>query len=164
MSADIALLVTLDRRPDAPLHRQLYDGVRAAVLAGRLPRGVRLPATRALAAQLAVSRNTVAVAFEQLVAEGYLEARVGDGTYVSTALPEDLLRAPLALVPKAASPRAGALSARGTILATTPVGVQRRTAARAFRVGLADFRLFPFEHWARIVARLWREPQDDLLG
>src|SRR4051794_32478088 len=84
----------LDRRGRMPLHRQLYDGLRAAILGGRLAPGDRLPATRTLAADLAVSRNTVTGAFDQLLAEGYLEGRVGAGTFVAQSLPEDLLRVP----------------------------------------------------------------------
>src|SRR5207237_10843091 len=55
--------------------------------------GARLPSTRALAAQMGISRNTVLAAFEQLHAEGYLEGRLGSGTYVARTLPEELLAA-----------------------------------------------------------------------
>src|SRR5579863_4044193 len=72
----------LDRASPLPMQRQLYVEIRAAILGGRLSRGARLPSTRALAADLALSRNTVAGAFDQLLAEGYLEGRVGSGTYV----------------------------------------------------------------------------------
>src|SRR5262249_38853949 len=93
MSTHIAPLLDLPLDPalPAPLHRQLYDGLRAAILAGRLAAGARLPATRALAAELDVSRNTVLDAYAQLLAEGYVDGKVGSGTYVSRALPDDLL-------------------------------------------------------------------------
>src|SRR5438067_1037548 len=83
----------LDRRSAVPLHRQLYDELRSAVLAGRLSPGARLPSTRSLSADLGISRNTAAGAFDQLLAEGYLEGKVGSGTYVAGSLPEDLLHA-----------------------------------------------------------------------
>ena len=68
---------------------RIYQQLLEAILDGRLREGDRLPATRVLAEQLAVSRTTVSVAYERLVAEGYLEGRVGDGTYVRQAgLPE----------------------------------------------------------------------------
>ena len=72
--------ITLAGRGDrsARIYRQLRD----AVLDGRLRPGDRLPATRDLAGQLGVSRNTVAAAYESLTAEGFVAARVGDGTYV----------------------------------------------------------------------------------
>ncbi|HET9626037.1 MAG TPA: winged helix-turn-helix domain-containing protein, partial [Kofleriaceae bacterium] len=79
-------IVALDRRLATPLHRQLYDGYREAIVDGRLAPGQRLPSTRVLARELAVSRMPVVLAFEQLVAEGYVESRVGAGSYVSAAI------------------------------------------------------------------------------
>lgn len=67
-----------------PLYRQVYDQLRLAILEERLPAGARLPSTRALARTLAVSRNTVLMAYEALVADALLEARQGSGTHVST--------------------------------------------------------------------------------
>jgi GntR family transcriptional regulator/MocR family aminotransferase len=61
----------------------LADALRHAVRGGRLPAGTRLPASRSLAADLAVSRGVVVRAYEQLVAEGYLQAHTGRGTVVS---------------------------------------------------------------------------------
>jgi len=83
--------IALDPSAATPLHRQLYEGLRQAILAGRLPAGMRLPSTRALAHDLAISRNTVLDAYAQLLAEGYLVGKVGSGTYVARALPEELL-------------------------------------------------------------------------
>src|SRR5919205_638526 len=85
--------VSLNGANGAPLYRQLYDELRGAILRGQLRAGTRLPSTRELAAELSVSRNTVMNAFEQLLAEGYVEGQVGSGTYVSRALPDDLLHA-----------------------------------------------------------------------
>jgi GntR family transcriptional regulator/MocR family aminotransferase len=79
------LLVELDRSARRPLRAQLEDGLRDAVRSGRLKAGARLPATRALAADLAVSRRLVVDAYAQLLAEGYLVARRGAGTYVAEA-------------------------------------------------------------------------------
>ena len=77
--------VSLDRRRG--LSQQLYQALRERVLDGRLCSGTRLPATRDLAAVLGLSRNSVVRAYDQLYAEGYIESRVGDGTYV-TRLPK----------------------------------------------------------------------------
>src|ERR1051325_3666793 len=79
-------IVALDRRLARPLHRQLYDGYREAIVEGRLRPGQRLPSTRILARELQISRMPVVLAFEQLVAEGYLQSRVGAGSFVSTTL------------------------------------------------------------------------------
>jgi GntR family transcriptional regulator/MocR family aminotransferase len=80
------VIVSNDLRVDpsskVPLHRQIYGGLRAAILSGRLSAGERLPATRALAGTLSISRTTVAEAYDQLQAEGYVEGRHGSGTYV----------------------------------------------------------------------------------
>src|SRR4051794_7445195 len=85
--------VALDPAHRDPLHRQLYDALRGAIVGGRLPAGSRLPSTRELAAEAGVSRVTVAVAFDQLRSEGYVEARAGSGTFVCSGLPDDALRA-----------------------------------------------------------------------
>ena len=84
----MASFVCLDSRVGTPLHRQLYESIRAAIVDGRLGAGARVPSTRGLALQLNVSRNTAMNAFEQLLAEGYLVGRAGSGTYVADDLPE----------------------------------------------------------------------------
>jgi GntR family transcriptional regulator/MocR family aminotransferase len=78
------LLIELDRR-SGPLRAQLERELRETAREGRLTAGARLPATRALAADLGVSRRLVVEAYAQLLAEGYLVARPGAGTYVAAA-------------------------------------------------------------------------------
>src|SRR5262249_56593228 len=80
-------IFALDRRLALPLYAQIYAGYRGAILDGRLRPGQRLPSTRSLARDLAISRIPVVTAFQQLLAEGYVDGRVGAGTFVSTALP-----------------------------------------------------------------------------
>jgi GntR family transcriptional regulator/MocR family aminotransferase len=79
------LLIELHRHLERPLRAQLEDALRDAARSGRLAAGARLPATRALAADLGVSRRLVVDAYAQLLAEGYLTARRGGGTYVAEA-------------------------------------------------------------------------------
>ena len=74
------------------LYRQLYAQLRTAILTGGLPPGTRIPATRTMAAQLGVARNTVLSAVEQLTAEGYLEAQQGSGTIVTIQLSPEMTR------------------------------------------------------------------------
>ncbi|MFJ9315238.1 PLP-dependent aminotransferase family protein [Pimelobacter simplex] len=83
------LPLRLDRTDPRPLGTQLADQVRRLVLDGVLARGDRMPATRRLAADLGVSRSVVEQAFDQLLAEGWLEARQGAGTWIAggTAAP-----------------------------------------------------------------------------
>jgi GntR family transcriptional regulator / MocR family aminotransferase len=77
----------LTRSGDAPLFRQIYLQIRAAILSQSLAPGTKLPSTRALSAQLSVSRSAVVSAYEQLLAEGYASGRTGSGSYVSPDLP-----------------------------------------------------------------------------
>src|SRR5262252_9792997 len=87
----------LDVNPDGSrLGRSLEDALRAAARAGRLPPGTRLPSSRALAADLGIARNTVADAYGQLAAEGWLTARTGSGTWVTQHRPRPQ-RAPAAV-------------------------------------------------------------------
>jgi len=94
--------VDFPRLPSSLLERPLWRSVAAVVAwqidVGRLPAGRRLPSTRTLARQLGLSRNTVAVAFDVLVADGYLASHVGDGTYVLGHVHRT--RAPLWLRPR----------------------------------------------------------------
>src|SRR6266516_7625241 len=86
--------IVLDTTSSVPLNRQLYDRLRLAILTGQLAAGTRLPATRTLADQLRVSRNTAYIAYQQLLAEGYLNSKVGRGTSVARVTPETLLTLP----------------------------------------------------------------------
>ena len=76
-------------RPDLPLNRGVYAALRKAILEQSIPAGARLPSSRALAEDLQVSRNTVLYAYEQLAAEGYIEARRAAGTFVVPTLPSE---------------------------------------------------------------------------
>jgi GntR family transcriptional regulator/MocR family aminotransferase len=156
--------IALDAAATAPLHRQLYFGLREAILESRLPPGARLPSTRSLAGDLGVSRNTVLAAFEQLLAEGYIQGRVGAGSFVSRQLPEEALQArtverrPDADCHGVSSPPGA--SARGRALTALP---QRESRPTAFAPGLPELARFPFEDWARRLAKTWRNPPKRLL-
>src|SRR5947209_2326267 len=77
------LVIALDRNGGDALHRQIEASIRERIRSGALPGGVALPPTRALAAQLGVSRGVVVEAYAQLVAEGYLTSRGGGYTQVA---------------------------------------------------------------------------------
>lgn len=160
------LPVTLERNGPDPLHRQLYDQLRETILTGRLSAGARLPSTRALARDLGVSRNTVTAAFDQLLAEGYLEGRVGAGSFVTSELPEEVLSVETGQASGRAavdeSPRRRGLSRRGERLAALRRRGPRRSLA--FAPGLPDLAGFPFDIWSRLMTRAWRRPPMDLLA
>jgi GntR family transcriptional regulator/MocR family aminotransferase len=158
--------LSLDAKSQVPLYRQLYEELRRAILAGQLRAGVRLQSTRELAAELGVSRNTVMNAFEQLLAEGYLEGQVGSGTYVSRALPDDMLYARADAAGVGRSRRKGrGLSERGKVIAGTLINASSMEGqTRAFRLGTPALDAFPFDVWMKLTARRWRYPRRDLLG
>ena len=76
----------LDRVSRTPLTRQIYMQVRSAVLSGALSPGTHLPSSRAMASKLGVARASVVLAYEHLLAEGYVESRRGSGTYIARDL------------------------------------------------------------------------------
>jgi GntR family transcriptional regulator/MocR family aminotransferase len=161
-------LIALHPSSAQPLYRQLYNSLRAAILAGQLAGGTRLPSTRALAEELGASRSTAVNAFDQLLAEGYIYGVRGSGTYVARVLPEELLQAPLAPGEWSRSPAlAGALSRRGAALAALPdlpAGDRSALAqSRAFPVGLPAIEEFPRKLWGQLLARCWRRGAPDLL-
>jgi GntR family transcriptional regulator/MocR family aminotransferase len=86
------IAAVLDRASGSPLHRQIYEQWRGAILTGRFRQGNPVPSTRELAATLEVSRSTVTVAYEQLIAEGYLETAHGSGTSAANSHPSQLAR------------------------------------------------------------------------
>jgi GntR family transcriptional regulator/MocR family aminotransferase len=143
--------------------RWLYDELRAAVLDGRLGRGVRLPSTRDLAIRCGVARGTVVNVFEQLRAEGYVVGKVGAGTYVSAQLPEDFLQAKSgakAAMPVQSGP--AGLSQFARRLPPAPRGDIPRI--RAFRIATPAIDCFPLKLWAQIASRRMRNATRSLLA
>src|SRR5260221_8744339 len=136
--------IHLDQSASAPLYRQLYERLRAEILAGQLEAGARLPSTRVLASELGVSRNTTALAYELLLLEGYIESRVGDGTRVARLQPEQVFREKrnaqdLDATDSSGTPPA-ALARRGQLLIDVPYpegfyGQEGRRGTRLFLAG-----------------------------
>ena len=158
-----AALMWFEREPGRPLQWQVYESLRRAILAGRLAPGARLPASRRLAEDLGLGRNTVLAALDQLASEGYVMARTGSGTFVSSELPDRLPEA--RGVDKGAPRRAAGTTrpatSRGERLAAAAQVRDARTGA--FVPGLADYLSFPFSRWSRLMARTWRRPDPRLL-
>ena len=136
--------VSLVGRKD--LTGEIYRQLRQAILDGRLPPGEQLPPTRELAQRLAVSRTTVTVAYDRLMAEGFVSSRVGAGTFVSD---HGVRR------PPAGRPAASPLRPRA-VWDDTPLDTVRGLYARSFefdfRSGVPDHRLFPYRVWRRLVS------------
>src|SRR5215467_5717615 len=90
VASGIAPMIAVERNALKALHTQIYDAFRAAIVEGRLRPGQRIPSTRVLASEIKVSRFPVLNAYAQLLAEGYIESRVGAGTVVSISIPDQL--------------------------------------------------------------------------
>lgn len=151
----VPFLVLVHFSADAPLYTQLYDALRRAILQGELDPGSKLPSSRQQAALLGVSRNTVLLAYEQLVAEGYAEAKSGSGTYVARALPDTPLTPPRATTPPTATEANRNLSAYGTRAQAARPGSPYPPASLPFdfRYGNAPSDPIMLKRWRRTVTR-----------
>ena len=156
--------IALEAGSGVPIYQQLSEWFRRAIADGQLRPGQRVPSTRSLATELRVSRLPVLSAYEQLLAEGYLQSFVGAGTRVAPSIPT--------AAPKPSRPR----------LAAVPVArrdATRRVAQRvatmrapeqtwldsqgAFRVGLPALEHFPSALWAKLLNRHARAPSTESL-
>ncbi|NEP11403.1 MAG: PLP-dependent aminotransferase family protein [Symploca sp. SIO2C1] len=148
------LAIRLDSDAPVPLHRQVYEELRRAILTGRLSKGKRIPSTRALAKSLGISRTTVTVAYEQLLSEGYLETTVGSGTFVCCQLPDELLNsAAINSFHKESHPPVQ-LSNYGAILANTEIPYyQEPNLPISFRYGQPSIDQFPLKLWRKLLSR-----------
>jgi GntR family transcriptional regulator / MocR family aminotransferase len=154
------------------LHQKLYEELRQAILGGRLVPRQKLPSTRALARSLGISRSTVTQSYEQLLSEGYLETKLGSGTFVGTQLPDDLLHAPSLEQPEPLNRPALRLSKYALQLAETEVPIRPETQAPiSFRYGRPALDRFPLELWRKLLSRHcrsnppdWLDYSTDLLG
>ena len=149
--------LSLDRSTGR-LSRQLYDGLRGAILAGQFRAGTRLPSTRALAASLGVSRNTVHTAFEQLILEGLLEGKQGAGTYVAEVPSGTPSGVGLGEPHQPRGCRRLSRQGRAVLeMAESwpqPIQLPGESRGRAFGMG-APADLFPSRVWRALLAQCW---------
>ena len=154
----IVPLIRVDRRAREPLHRQIYNAYRTAILERALRPKERVPSTRTLAAELGVSRIPVFNAYAQLLAEGYFESRVGAGTVVSSMLPDQVTRSERSTTtPRSSS---GPRRISRDCLPLPPMhGVLPWLGGRwgAFGVGQPALDQFPLKIWSRLVVRQCRK-------
>lgn len=150
-------MARLSQQDNMPLHRQLYEAMRRAMLDGKLAAGDRLPSSRELTHDLGLSRNTVVAALNQLSVEGYLVSRVGSGTYVHDNVPRSPQRKASSQVPRHQTD----LSRRGTALSSTFCATQLEV--QPFTPGIADFSAFPVALWQRLQNKHWRMTYPEML-
>jgi len=166
----IPFLMLDDKNASLPLYRQIYEGVRAAILRGELTPGTRLPASRVLAAQLSVSRLTVVNGFEQLLAEGYLESRTGAGTFVASKIPDELLQVSAAEKQNKTARsneekiKISKFAARLSETRTRLTRFQNTPQNVPFKNGLTAVREFPFDIWEKLAVRVYRRARYKISG
>lgn len=159
-----SLLTNLDRATGIPIYHQLCNGLREMIRDGRIVSGTRLPPSRLFASELKISRNTVLIVYEQLIAEGYLIGRRGDGTYVAEKIPDGLLqvgaKAPASSSTAVKSTQRN-VSSRFDVLDGLSIEFPERP--RAFQTGTTAIDEFPIELWTKILShRLRRMPRNFL--
>jgi len=166
MSRGFSPIVSFDRKRKRPIHEQIAEALRLAIIEGRIQAGTRLASTRVLATDWAASRNTVLQVFETLTAEGFLSAHVGDGTYV-TDIGARMRQAPgtrvgIAETTTSEYPFRG-LSRRGrqAIGSLTPF---RFETPVPFAPNLADSREFPIRSWLRLMNEISGKLTGDALS
>ena len=139
------LAFSIDRQLSTPVFEQICQAIRKQAASGDLEEGTRLPPTRVFATELGVSRSTVVTAYEQLVAEGYLQSVQGSG-YTACSIGVVELNEPI----------------QPPIM---PAPETKPATARPFKAGQPDMRLFPHKQWAKAVSRVCRtNPENMLLG
>lgn len=148
------LLQQRARQPGQALGLGLAQGLRQAIHQGLLQPGQRLPASRALAAQLGVARNTLVAVYAQLQAEGFVVAGQGSGTYVREVIEEQPARLPRGALRVQGPMTAPRLSQRGQRYRADPL--HRFWVERPFCPGLFQEALFPHALWNRLLSQLLR--------
>ena len=145
--------------PGKGLAAQLYTALRERILSGQIDHQVKLPTTRELARVLQISRTTAIRAYDQLYAEGYISARVGDGTYVSASA-LDIAQAP-AIETATEAPVLSRFAQRMVVHANAR---PQAGPPRAFRLGVPALDLFPADIWSRLYAEFWRRTPQNRIG
>ncbi len=153
----IPLIIAVDRKGPKPLHRQIYDAYRKAIVERSLRPGQRILSTRALASELRISRFPVLNAYSQLLAEGYFESRVGAGTVASRSIPDEVMSSGPAGAHFATTHSGRRPLARRSSLLSRVENSPWLRGWGAFGVGQVAFDHFPLQIWSNLVARQSRQ-------
>lgn len=154
----------LDRTSAVPLYRQLYLQLRKQILGGRLAGGTRLPSTRTLCEELELSRITILNAFDQLIAEGFLESRTGAGTFVCAEWSGRTGAIAPQRPPRLSSLSAAVLSLRSDHFGGVSYASWAPDVPASFLPSHIAFDQFPLAVWRRLLDRHQRQPSKALLG
>src|ERR1700722_6699488 len=161
MEPVFGLPISIPPRSSGERLHALHGQLRAAVLAGRLQPGLRLPSTRSLADACGVSRNAAMAAYDLLLSEGYLAARQGAGTYVADVLPDLTQRR----VPRERHPSSDRRLNAFWQQSAGMLDMPRPDPVRFdFRLGVPDIGYFPLDVWRRLSSRALRAYSKAPLG
>jgi GntR family transcriptional regulator/MocR family aminotransferase len=157
--------IELDRASPIPLYRQLYLQIRKQILSGRIQGGVRLPSTRTLSRELGLSRITLLNAFDQLIAEGFLQSRTGAGTYVgheweTRGVANDQQSQP----PRLSNLSQSMLSLRSSHFRGVSYAGWAAENPTSFLPSHSAYDAFPQPVWKRLMNRHLHEPNKAMLG
>ncbi len=163
-----SLSIEIDRQHRLPVYLQICERFKAAIAAGHLRPGDRVPALRGLATQLNTARGTVEQAYTVLVDEGYLQMRGAAGTFVSPSLPVSLRQPPPdpAEYAEHANPQRASARSNDTPppRRAQPIAVALSGEPRPLQPGLPALDAFPRKVWHRLVSQRARSSERALLG
>jgi len=145
--------IIIHKSSELPVYKQLYNEFRSAILSGRFRPGQQIPPSRELADFLNISRTTVLLAFENLIAEGYIKGKPGSGTYISEELPENLLLTKNIKTNFDSAKRKNSPEAKGYHF--KKYLIQERldyNRFAPFRPGMPDLNEFPFHIWTKLIS------------
>ena len=154
----VSPVIMIDRDEAKPLHRQVYEGYREAILRGDLAPGQRIPSSRELASEIQVSRFPVLHAYAQLTAEGYFESQVGSGTFISTTLPEQMMSSGNGTEQSEQGPTGNRPVSRRSLLYPKYPRDTNLSGLGAFGLHHAELDQFPFQIWSGLMNRHSRNP------
>lgn len=154
VSNGLAPVLAIDRKEAKPLHKQIYDGYRAAIAVRSLRAGQQIPSTRDLSRELKISRIPVLTAYAQLLAEGYFETRVGAGTFVCSSLPDQPARGESNGGGRAAAVKSGPrpVSKRAQLMPKHEIEPWFRGLG-AFGLSQPAYDQFPTQIWSSLLTR-----------
>ncbi len=139
------------------LSAELLTKIRQLILQGRLSMGEKLPATRIVAQAYGISRGVVVSTYDILTAEGYVESRTGQGSFVANWQPQQVVR-------QNSIPDTPTLPPLSDWANSLPEKDIDRQAIRPFIIGLTDLDDFPFDQWARLSTKFWKSHPDLQVG
>ncbi|ERI05623.1 transcriptional regulator, GntR family [Aneurinibacillus aneurinilyticus ATCC 12856] len=139
--------IPIDRSIDVPLIRQVYQHIRERILDGELRAGDKLPSTRELASDLDVSRNVILEAYDQLLAEGFIETRKGSGTFIASG-----------------TYLAGHKKVHVPLFVYRCQDGNKHNDVINFRSGIPELDLFPRRTWTKLSHSIWTETSSSAFG